>query len=189
VLQAIGNGTIVGEGITYEKQEPTSMKYLTTIADKEYLIEIIDENRILLNSKEFVVDFDALSEQPVYSLLVDGKSFEAFVYPSDEFWNVLMRGQFYPVKVEDERERRLRLAGGSSVSPGTEFHLKAPMPGLVVDVVVVEGQEVEKGDVLLILESMKMQNELKSPRPGIVSRILVENGDNVEQHQTMISVV
>ena len=63
------------------------------------------------------------------------------------------------------------------------------MPGLVIAVPVEEGQPVEKGDVLLILESMKMQNELKSPRAGKVSRVRVAPGDRVEQKQTLLSVV
>jgi biotin carboxyl carrier protein len=62
------------------------------------------------------------------------------------------------------------------------------MPGLVIAIPVVEGQEVKKGQVLLILESMKMQNELKSPRDGKISRIRVKPGESVEQKQALLSV-
>jgi biotin carboxyl carrier protein len=62
------------------------------------------------------------------------------------------------------------------------------MPGLIVKVPVNEGDEIKKGQVLVILESMKMQNELKSPRDGKVTRIMVKAGDSVEQRQSMISV-
>jgi biotin carboxyl carrier protein len=126
--------------------------------------------------------------QPVYSLIADGRSHEAYVRESDEGWQVLLRGRLYPVKVEDEREKRLRAAAGGGVAESGEFHLKAPMPGLVVAVPVEEGQEVKKGQVLLILESMKMQNELKSPRDGTVSRIRVKAGESVEQKQALLSV-
>ena len=70
-----------------------------------------------------------------------------------------------------------------------EFILKAPMPGLVVAVPVGEGQEVKKGQVILILESMKMQNELKAPRDGVIQRIKVKAGESVEQKQTLLSVM
>jgi biotin carboxyl carrier protein len=70
-----------------------------------------------------------------------------------------------------------------------EFLLKSPMPGLVVAIPVEEGQEVKKGQVLLILESMKMQNELKAPRDGVVHRIKVKTGETVEQRQTLLSVM
>jgi biotin carboxyl carrier protein len=63
------------------------------------------------------------------------------------------------------------------------------MPGLVVALPVGEGQAVAKGDVLVILESMKMQNELKAPRDGTVARVRVTVGDSVEQRQTLLSVV
>jgi biotin carboxyl carrier protein len=70
-----------------------------------------------------------------------------------------------------------------------EYHLKAPMPGLIVAVPVNEGQKVEKGEVLVVLESMKMQNELRAPRDGSITRIRIKNGDSVEQKQTLLSVV
>jgi biotin carboxyl carrier protein len=63
------------------------------------------------------------------------------------------------------------------------------MPGLVVAVSVSEGQQVEKGQVLVILESMKMQNELKSPHAGKVERIKVNAGETVEQRQLLLSVI
>ena len=63
------------------------------------------------------------------------------------------------------------------------------MPGLVVSIPVHEGHKVERGDVLLVLESMKMQNELKAPRPGTVTRIRVQTGDSVDLKQTLLSVV
>ena len=164
------------------------MKYNSTVNGKEYTIEIIDEQHISVNGRQITVDFNSVSEQPLYSLLVDGKSFESFVYPGDEEWEVLLMGRQYPVMVEDERERRLKAAAGSSVSEAGEFHMKAPMPGMVVTIPVEEGQEIEKGQVVLILESMKMQNELKSPRAGIVGRIRVKPGESVEQRQKLLSV-
>ena len=101
---------------------------------------------------------------------------------------MLLRGRQYQVKVEDEREKRLKAAAGGGVAEGGEYHLKAPMPGLVVAILVEEGQPVKKGQVMLILESMKMQNELKSPRDGVMGRIRVKAGESVEQKQAMLSV-
>lgn len=165
------------------------MQYITTIGDAEYHVEIIDEHHIRLNGQELEVDFDSISDQPLYSLLLEGRSFEAYVYPTDNLWQVLLGGRSYQALVEDEREKRLKVASGSTVAESAEFFLKAPMPGMVVSINVQEGQTVEKGTVLLILESMKMQNELKSPRAGTVSRLRVKVGDSVEQHQTLLSVI
>ncbi len=165
------------------------MKYVTTIDEREYLIDIIDEHHVSIDGVSYEVDFSPVGDQPVYSLLLDGKSYDAHVYLDEDTWQVMCHGAMYSAQVEDEREKRLRAAMGGGVSGQEDFHLRAPMPGLVVSVPVHEGQVVEKGDVLLILESMKMQNELRSPRAGTISRLRVGSGDRVEQKETMLSVV
>ena len=164
------------------------MRYITTIEDREFLIEILDKNRVSVDGVTYQVDFESLSDQPVHSLLVDGKSYEAHVSPRDIGWGVLLHGTRYILQVEDEREKRLRASlGGGPVLTG-EYHLKSPMPGLVVSIPVREGQSISTGDVLVILESMKMQNELKSPRDGTVTRLRVKPGDSVERKETILTV-
>jgi biotin carboxyl carrier protein len=165
------------------------VKYVATVNDRTYIIEINDDRRVVVDGVEYAVDFETVSGQPVYTLLVDGRSYEAFVYEGDEDWQVMLRGNLYTVRVEDEREKRLRAAAGGVMSAASgEFNLKAPMPGLIVAVPVSEGQPVKKGDNLVILESMKMQNELKSPREGTVMRVRVNPGDSVEQNQVLVTV-
>ncbi len=166
------------------------MKYVTTINDKTYVIEINDDERVIVDGVEYAIDFESVSGQPVYSLLLDGRSYEAYVYESEDAndWQVLIRGDLFTAVVEDEREKRLRAAAGVASTAGGEFNLKAPMPGLIVAVPVSEGQVVHQGDILVVLESMKMQNELKSPREGTVTRIKAKVGDNVEHNQILITV-
>ncbi|HLO14590.1 MAG TPA: biotin/lipoyl-containing protein [Anaerolineales bacterium] len=165
------------------------MKYITTVEGKQFLVEIIDEKHVSVDGKVYEVDFESVSGQPVFSLIVDGKSHEAYAAQDEDTWQVLLRGRLYPITVEDEREKRLRSAAGGGVAETGEFHLKAPMPGLVVAISVEEGQAVKRGQVLVILESMKMQNELKSPRDGMVGRVRVKAGETVEQKQTLLSVM
>jgi biotin carboxyl carrier protein len=165
------------------------MKYITTVEDKEFVVEIVDEKHITVDGKVYEIDFESVSGQPVYSLIVDGRSHESYVYQGEDNWQVLLRGRLYPAIVEDEREKRLRAAAGGGVIETGEFHLRAPMPGLVVAIPVEEGQEIKKGQVILILESMKMQNELKAPRDGTMGRIRVKTGESVEQKQTLLSVL
>jgi biotin carboxyl carrier protein len=129
-----------------------------------------------------------VSGQPLYSLLTNGESYEAYIYPDENTWQVLLRGQFFSVRVMDEREKRLRSSAKDRPTSG-EFSLKAPMPGLIVSIEVEEGQQVEKGQVLVILESMKMQNELRSPGPGRVSRLRVKTGDSVDHKQVLLTIV
>lgn len=163
------------------------MKYITTINEKEYTVEILNDKQVTINGKTLNVDFVSVSGQPVFSLIVEGHSYEAYIYEEDEQYQVQLKGVQYNADVIDEREKRLRDGGEGGVGSG-EFVLKAPMPGLVVAVPVKEGDTVVKGQVLVILESMKMQNELKCPRDGIVTRVKIEQGQTVEQKQPMISI-
>jgi len=165
------------------------MKYITTVNDHEYTIEIFDEAHISVEGVMYELNFERVGNQPVYSLVLGGQSYEAHVYTDDEQWQVLLRGDMYRAVVEDEREKRLRMQFEGGMAEQGEFHLKAPMPGMVIAIPVDEGQAVEKGEVLLILESMKMQNELKSPRAGKISRVRVAAGERVEQKQTLLSVI
>jgi biotin carboxyl carrier protein len=161
------------------------MKYITTIKDHEYIVDILDEHHVSVDGQMYEIDFMPVGDQPVYSLVMN----EAHVYPNEDTWQVLFRGDLFSACVEDEREKRLRASLAGRVAENADFHLKAPMPGMVISIPVKEGQEISKGDVLLVLESMKMQNELHSPRDGKVARMRVKVGDRVEQKETMLSVV
>src|SRR3972149_10200070 len=88
--QATGNGSVAGRGCTgnafaYGAVPGAAsicdkhMKYITTVDDKDYLVEIIDEKHISVNGKTYQADFESVSGQPVYSLIVDGKSHESYV--------------------------------------------------------------------------------------------------------------
>lgn len=166
------------------------MKYATTINEKTYIIEINDDHKVVVDGVEYAVDFESVAGQPVYSLLINGRSYEAYVAAVEEQaeWQVLLHGELSSVLVEDEREKRLRMAAGGVAAASGEFSLKAPMPGLIVAVPVTEGQVVQKGDILIILESMKMQNELKCPRDGTITRVKVKPGEGVEQNQPLLMI-
>ena len=91
------------------------MKYITTIDGKEFSVEILDEKHVRLNDRILEVDFESVSGQPVYSLIIGGKSYEAYVYPDDKDWQVLLRGRLFHSVVEDEREKRLHEIGRAHV--------------------------------------------------------------------------
>ncbi len=171
-----------------ESGKAAQMKYIAEVDDLDFPVEIIDDQHVRFGEEILEVNLAEVSGVPLYTLIVNNESFEGYVYPDEDGWQVLLQGQFYQVRVEDEREKRLRTAGETLQRPGAEFVLKAPMPGLVVDVLVVEGQPVEKGQTLLILESMKMQNELRAPNPGIVARLRVKSGESVQQKQILLNI-
>jgi biotin carboxyl carrier protein len=162
------------------------MKYIAAIEDKEYEIEILSDTRVLIDGVPHEIDFKRLRQYLSFSLLVDGKSYEANIYQDNNDWEVLLRGRQFTVDVEDERERRLRLAADQIPVHQGKFVLQAPMPGLVIDIPVAEGDQVSKGDVLVILESMKMQNELTAPRDGKVTRVHAVVNGNVERKESLL---
>jgi biotin carboxyl carrier protein len=165
------------------------MKYITTVGDQEFEVEILNSHEVSVDGKIYKVDFEPVSGQPVFSLLVDGGSYQAHIFEGDEGeLEILLRGTLYTALVEDEREKRLKSAAGEGVANSGEFNLKSPMPGLIVLVNVKEGDTVGKGDVLVVLESMKMQNELKAPMDGKVSQVQISDGNSVEQNQSLLKI-
>ncbi|MCH7587209.1 MAG: acetyl-CoA carboxylase biotin carboxyl carrier protein subunit [Chloroflexi bacterium] len=164
------------------------MKYIATIEDQTFEFEINGEDDIIADGDHVAIDFRSIAGQSVYSMLVNGRSYEALVQVEDDNLQVLLRGRLYIVTVEDERQIRLRGASSSQTIQQGDFHLTSPMPGLIVSIPVKEDQEVSEGDRLIVLESMKMQNELKSPRAGIVRNIRVSIGENVDQDQVMLTI-
>ncbi len=171
-----------------QKNKMTNENYFAEIEGKEYKIEVVSDTRVIINGTPHEIDFHSLNLGSSCSLLVDGKSFEPFTFNENGDWEILLKGRLFNVQVEDEIGRRLRLASGSNVHQTGKYTLLAPMPGLVIDIPVKIGAQVEKGDVLVILESMKMQNELKSPRSGKVTQIQTAVNDNVERKEALLTL-
>lgn len=163
------------------------MKYIAEIDGQEFPIEIVDDHHVSFGDERINVDISSIKGQPLYSLLINGESYEGYVFPVEDTWQVLLLGQFFSVKVTNEQERHLRSVE-SSIAQQKDHTIRSPMPGLIVSILVEDKQHVEKGTVLIILESMKMQNELRSPLPGTVSNIRVSEGETVEQKQILLSV-
>ncbi len=164
------------------------MKYITTVNDQEFVIEIDQDDEVVVNGERYAVDFQQLPEGGLTSLLLNNQSFEAVVEERENAWEVLVRGELYSVTVLDERAHRLAQARGSSADMSGEAAMKSPMPGIIIATPVAEGERVKKGDKVIILESMKMENELRAPRDGVVARLHVKPGDGVEKNQVLATI-
>lgn len=164
------------------------MKYITTVSGHTYEIEINQNGRLTVDGVERLVDFQAMQES-LYSLLLDHTSVEALVEERDGLLQVQFLGDMYEVTVTDEREQRLNAASsGFSVDAG-EITIKSPMPGLIVAIAITPGQAVQVGDALIVLESMKMENQIKAPRSGTIGQIHVGPGDRVEQNKPLLTLI
>ena len=164
------------------------MKYVTAVGDQTYLIEINREGEVVIDDETRQADLRSIDGLGTYSLLLDSESYEALVETRGGEVGVLLRGRFYPIRVEDERARRLAESSQGLGAASGEVVIKSPMPGLIVAVKVAPGQDVQAGETLVILESMKMENELKAPRDGRVGSVRVEDRQPVEQGQTLVTL-
>jgi biotin carboxyl carrier protein len=119
----------------------------------------------------------------VYSILIGGRSYEVRVTsrpgasPRELSYVVALGSCEYEVEVRDPRAWSRR--AGSAAGEGPQ-EITAPMPGKIVKVLVMEGQQVSRGQGLVVIEAMKMQNELHAPRGGRVGRIYAAEGSGVE---------
>lgn len=126
----------------------------------------------------------------MYSLVQDGRSFRALVLKRDTGTGavrVRIGAHTYTVRLQDERQRLMELLGIDRKAAAVAHELKAPMPGLVLKVLVKEGQEVQKNDPLLVLEAMKMENVIKSTGQGTVKKIHAREQAAVEKGQLLLS--
>lgn len=163
------------------------MKYITNVNGKEYILEVDRNDQISVNGRAYQIDFQLL-EGGIISLLLDNHSIEAIVEEREKDWEVLIHGELYNVQVQDERTYRLSQARGTLGIESGEVIVKSPMPGVILNILVTVGQMVKKGDKVVILESMKMENELRAMREGLVKRIMVGKGANVEKGQELVII-
>ncbi len=164
------------------------MKYITTIGNEQFTIDINHEGQVTLNGEILNAEMRQMLDTTMYSIIIDNKSHDVRMNEGDGVYIVQLSGEIFEVVIADERTRRLAgLKSGPSVVTG-EAIIKAPMPGVVVEIPVKQGQEIKRGDIVVILESMKMQNEFKAPRDGTVHVIRVAPGDKVEQNTIMLTI-
>jgi biotin carboxyl carrier protein len=163
------------------------MKYEVTVnSEQKYMIEVNQEGQVTMNGNVVEIDFSRIGDGGLHLMLVNNESFEGLVEEHEGVWQVLFRGDLYEVSVADERAQLMRARASLSVPETGELPIRAPMPGMVVAVPVTAGQQISKGENIVILESMKMENELKAPRDGTVEHVSVKVGDSVEQNQVLV---
>jgi biotin carboxyl carrier protein len=176
------------------------MTYISTIHQRSYTVDINKEHKqtsVSLNGISHALDWRQIAtlaadsgEGGRYSFLIGGKSYEVFarrLAQSEGTYEILLAGQRFEVTVEDERTRMLEGGTRAGGSIGAA-KIQAPMPGLVVNVLLEVGASVEQGQVVIVLEAMKMENDLVSPIAGTIKEIKVGKGQTVEQGAVLVLV-
>lgn len=145
----------------------------TTVNGKYQFALASEDGQWLLNSKPVSIDIQK-TKSGIISVLHEGKSYEAFVESIDhdaKEVSVRVNSQRYTVAIEEPIDQILKSMGLDLNSSRKAEALKAPMPGMILKVLVSPGQQITKGDPLLILEAMKMENVLKAANDATIKRI------------------
>lgn len=154
------------------------------IGDKKISIEL-ENNVISVNGKLIEPDIKNIGENK-FNVIKDHKVYDVEISKVDgKEYEVKVNGTVYPVTLRDKLDLVLEKLGIDQKSQKQNDEIKAPMPGLILNVMANEGDEVKKGDSLFILEAMKMENIIKSPIDGIITDIAVSVGDSVDKNKIL----
>jgi biotin carboxyl carrier protein len=190
------------------------MRFVATVGDRQHTVEV-DSNghvrQVLLDGRELTVDWRLVGAEHThlsgaspggeqadhYSMLVGTHSFDAYVRAVEGLagttegttytLEVSIAGRPYAVTVQDARSQALESLAGGPRAAG-EVSIRAPMPGLVVSVLAGEGAEVRRGQTIVVLEAMKMENDLAAPRAGVIKVVHVARGQAVNQNDVLVTI-
>jgi len=160
--------------------------------------------KILVNGKEFDVVME--NTQPVirgsefnadvleykkgkFNVIRNKRSFNAELIsfiPDEKKFVIRVDNQDYRVHIQDKYDVLLHEMGMDLAAGKKANNVKAPMPGMVLKVLVEAGHQIKKGDAMIVLEAMKMENVLKAPSDGVVKKVNVSKGDKVEKNQVLV---
>jgi biotin carboxyl carrier protein len=161
--------------------------YKATVSKNSFEIAS-DGSVISVNGIPLKWDLVKISDTLIH-ILLERRSYRAEVVSIDHNTKSVVlkiNGRTYSVEIKDKFDLLLDEMGMNSGTTGKVNNVKAPMPGLIIDLRVKQGDFVKMGDPLLVLEAMKMENVLKAPGDGTIKSIKVKRGDSVEKNQVMI---
>ncbi len=168
------------------------MAFIAKLGGQTSVVRITETEKsiykVVVDGHEFTVDGRRTGRNN-YSLLIDNRSFEVDVDvdATEDEYRVLLDGRTYHISMSDERQ--VRVGGNQSgIEVSGRQEVRIPMPGKVVTVLVNEGDTVAKGQGLVIVEAMKMENEVRAPGPGEVKEVRVKTGEAVEAGQVLVIV-
>ncbi len=153
-------------------------------AGRRVAVERLDDKRFLVGDKERTVGVEVL-ENGIYSLIIDGCSYEVSVREERKGVLVEIGAHAIPVQLQDPSQAVGE--GVGEIAKG-EAVIASPMPGRIVGIKVAEGETVQEGRGVILVEAMKMENELHAPKTGKVMKIAVKVGDAVEAGQELVVI-
>jgi len=156
--------------------------------NNKFSFEVNGKTEFTINGEPFSGDLSQLNGNS-FHFLRNNRSYTTEIFDinqEEKTCKVKVNGHIYSISVKDQFDQLLQQLGMDQLNAHKVGDLKAPMPGLVLQVLVKEGDQITKGDNLLVLEAMKMENILKAPADCTIKSIKVIPGDKVEKNQVMI---
>jgi biotin carboxyl carrier protein len=165
------------------------MNYKVGVGGRSYDIEVEHERLVRVNGRPFYIDLEQVGGLPVYSLALDETGYVLFVEEGQGKYQVEVQGQVYPVEVQLQRPWLTRRQQVQCPGEGHQcFEVSAPLAGCLVSLPVVVGARVQAGEVVAVVESMKMQMELKAPEEGVVEALHGPPGRNVGRGESLVTL-
>ncbi len=174
------------------------MKFIAVVDEKEHQIIVKDQEqglyRVEVDGRDYVVDSEALPSQ-IMSFLIDNKSYDLDLDDKDQSNDPLdgriavrVRGRVLRFEMLEQRRKKMKDAAALHFAQTGTLNITSPMPGKVLRYLVNEGEEVKKGQGLVVMEAMKMENELKSPKNGVVKKIASSPGLAVDKQALLLVI-
>lgn len=166
------------------------MKYAIHVNDSAVEVDVREAEggrlRVTLDGKTYELDFHQAGSSPLYSLIVDGISYEVYAEPSGRNWMIGVDSELFEIRARPGalRAGEAEEAGGAAAA----LTVLAPMTGVVGEVRCKPGQAIAKGDVLVVIEAMKMNNEIRATRAGEISDVFVIPGQRVDQRAPLLAL-
>ena len=158
--------------------------YASTQGSEELIIDILNKEEVIANGSSYQID---RIKNGLYEVSVEGETHRVLIVKREgNTTRVMINGRLCDVQTETEGEKLIKQLGLDKVRKKKLKDLKAPMPGLVLKVMVEEGQQVAKGDALLVLEAMKMENLIKAADDATIGGVSINEGQAVEKGQLLI---
>lgn len=168
-------------------------KYRLRLGNENREVEVEPDRaggyRVTIDGVASSVSLERINESARYSLIVDGKPYDVFAEEGPTSYHVIVGGHTVTVGTQTGRRGGAGAADGFDVDAGGEWVLKSPMTGVVREVQVKADDEVAEGQVLVVVEAMKMQNELHARRAGTVKAVYVNVGQRVDQGMPLLVLV
>lgn len=146
------------------------------------------KGEIFVNDQAVAIDMVKIDEKH-FHLIYQQHSYQAEVLAldtSEKMMTIKVNQNIYELSIRDQYDELLKNLGLENLNAHKIKEIKAPMPGLVLKIIAKEGETIKKGENLLILEAMKMENMIKAPADVIIQKIKIKSGDKVEKNQVLI---